>query len=316
MCILSNRHIKVSPQCPICKSGSEDIRHLVFTCTLAREVWKSLGLEEIIDRALCTDCSGSVVLEEILQSSIRRSPVLGQLGLQETVAVGAWYIWWERRQAMKGETVKNALSSVFAIQAIAANHVVRPSAPVPIARWQKPPMGHYKLNIDASFFDDGTDAVAAVLRNYRGEVVAGASELIDHIINAPTAEALALRRGLKLLYVNAPTAEALALRRGLKLLYEAGCSKVAVESDCLELIDACNGNTEILSPYAPVLADCFQLAHAILSISFSHCPREANGLAHFLARFSFDHQTKYEWVDAAPNFLLSHVLHVVTVPQS
>lgn len=134
MCILSNRHIKVS-QCRICKSGAEDIRHLVFTCTRAREVWKYLGLEEIIDRALCTDRSGSVVLEEILRSSTRRSLVLGQLGLQETVTVGAWNIWWERRQAVKGETVKNAPSSAFAIQAITANHDVRPSALVPVARW-------------------------------------------------------------------------------------------------------------------------------------------------------------------------------------
>jgi hypothetical protein len=38
--------------------GSEDIRHLMFTCKRAKEVWKSLGLEEVIDNVVCLDRSG------------------------------------------------------------------------------------------------------------------------------------------------------------------------------------------------------------------------------------------------------------------
>jgi hypothetical protein len=36
--ILANRHIKVSAQCPICNSGCENIKHLMFTCKRAKEV--------------------------------------------------------------------------------------------------------------------------------------------------------------------------------------------------------------------------------------------------------------------------------------
>lgn len=61
---LRSRHIKVSPKCPICHTGREYIRHLVFTCKRAQRVWKSLGLDEIIDQALWIDCSGSILLEE------------------------------------------------------------------------------------------------------------------------------------------------------------------------------------------------------------------------------------------------------------
>ena len=77
MCILNNRHIKVNPQCPVCKSGPEDIRHLIFTCTRAKEVWGKLGLLEDINLALCVDRSGSVVLEELLTNPLKKSPVLG-----------------------------------------------------------------------------------------------------------------------------------------------------------------------------------------------------------------------------------------------
>lgn len=48
---------------------------------------------------------------------------------------------------------------------------------------------------------------------------------------------------------------------GLELLYKICCTKVVVESDCLELVEARNGKIEIWSPYAAVLADCLHLAH-------------------------------------------------------
>lgn len=104
-----------------------------------------------------------------------------------------------------------------------------------------------------------------MLRNSRGEAIAGASELIYHVLNAQTSETL-------------------ALLRGLKLLSEIGCTKVTVESDCLELIEARSGKIEILGPNVAILADFFHIAHEILGICFKHCPSEANGLAHFLAR--------------------------------
>jgi hypothetical protein len=41
------------------------------------------------------------------------------------------------------------------------------------------------------------------------------------------------------------TVEALALIHGLLLLEEIGCSPIVVESDFLELINNCNGKTEV-----------------------------------------------------------------------
>jgi hypothetical protein len=69
--VLANRHIKVLAQCPICMQGSEDIPHLMFTCHRAKEIWKALGLEEVINDAICLDRSGYVVLEEILRSPLK-----------------------------------------------------------------------------------------------------------------------------------------------------------------------------------------------------------------------------------------------------
>jgi hypothetical protein len=76
--VLANRHIKVSAQCPICMRGSEDIRHLMFTCYRAKKIWKVLGLEKVISDVVCLDRSCSFVLEEILRSPLKKSLVLGQ----------------------------------------------------------------------------------------------------------------------------------------------------------------------------------------------------------------------------------------------
>ena len=75
---------------------------------------------------------------------------------------------------------------------------------------------------------------------------------------------------------------------GLRLIDSVGCRNVQVETDCLELVQACNGETKILSPHSAILTDCFHLAHGVPEISFRHCPRAANKVAHILARRCYD----------------------------
>ena len=60
--ILANRHIGSNGACPTCNQGVEDIRHLLFLCTNAKELWRRLGVTHIIDRAIHVDRSGSAIL--------------------------------------------------------------------------------------------------------------------------------------------------------------------------------------------------------------------------------------------------------------
>ena len=68
------------------------------------------------------DRSGSVVLEEILRSKSPTVPTLGCIGFKEAIVVGAWYIWWQRREAVKGEPVHTPSRSAFAILALTSNY--------------------------------------------------------------------------------------------------------------------------------------------------------------------------------------------------
>jgi hypothetical protein len=77
-----------------------------------------LGLSSTIEHALKVDKSGSVVLEFILYSTKSNAIVFGQLGLHELSLVGSWYIWWQRREWVKGESVASSSSSAFSIHAL------------------------------------------------------------------------------------------------------------------------------------------------------------------------------------------------------
>jgi ribonuclease HI len=184
--------------------------------------------------------------------------------------VAAWYIWWQLREAVKGERVAPAATSAFSIHALTENYgASKPKALPREDRCPKPLPGQYKLNVDACFFPSGQGAAVAIIRNHMGEAVVGGACPLSNIIDASTTEAM-------------------ALRFGLQIIDENGCSPSTIESDSLEPINSCNGVNDMWSPYTAILADCFQLAHRIGNISFKHCPRNANKAAHNLARFSYD----------------------------
>jgi hypothetical protein len=127
--------------------------------------------------------------------------------------------------------------------------------------WTKPPRGHRKLNVDASYYPDRSESAGIVLRNNKGEVIAGKACLLNNMMSVLIVEAMALLRGL-------------------------------------ELIQACNGDTEVLSPYTVVLADCFQIASTMDLVIFEHYFRDANTVAHNLAKHTYKSKVSLVWDDS------------------
>jgi hypothetical protein len=108
----------------------------------------------------------------------------------------------------------------------------------------KPRANSYKLNVDACFFTNGIGVHGAVLRNDKGEAVAGSSCTLQYLADATTIEATFLQ-----------------------LIEQIGCTPVMIESGSLELVQAFNGSTGIWSPY---------IANRIGPISMRLCFREGN----------------------------------------
>jgi hypothetical protein len=142
---------------------------------------------------------------------------------------------------VKGERVSPPKNSAFAIKALTANFgASQVKSKEKEIKWLKPIKGKLKLNTDASYYTDGSGAAGGVLRNEKGEVMAGYYCILENMLSPATAEAT-------------------AILRGFELLEKLGCTSCQIETDCLDIIKECNGDLEINSPYAAILAECFQI---------------------------------------------------------
>lgn len=65
--VLANKHIGNNSTCPLCQRGCEDIKHMMFQCEQAQEVWTALGIWGCIQDILAIDRSGSVIMEEVIR---------------------------------------------------------------------------------------------------------------------------------------------------------------------------------------------------------------------------------------------------------
>jgi hypothetical protein len=79
-------------------------KHLLFLCPVATDIWRALGVSDVIQSALVTDRAGSAVLGALLSSTGQNFQNF-DMGLRETIAVACWYLWWIRRRGVRGEVV-------------------------------------------------------------------------------------------------------------------------------------------------------------------------------------------------------------------
>lgn len=72
--------------------------------------------------------------------------------------------------------------------------------------------------------------------------------------------------------------EALAMKDGLAMVSSLRIHEVIVESDCLEVVNFCTGQSQWWDPVAAMYAEIVDSVISIGKVEFKHCRREANGL--------------------------------------
>jgi hypothetical protein len=224
-CLLANQHIGTSSECPICGQGPEDIRHLLFLCPMAQELWQALGLHEIIAELAHLDYSGSLILEKLLRRNPGNLQGFDDVGLLEVIVITCWYRWWIRRWSTNNELVPPIFRCKMSILAMAAHSKKASSKPLDngATSWSRPLPRQVKINVDAAFCADQAEgAVGVVARDYKGQFIAAATRHLPHVSSVMMAEAL-------------------AMKDGLSLANRLGCNSVLAESDSLEMIQACSG---------------------------------------------------------------------------
>jgi hypothetical protein len=152
----------------------------------------------MIQHLLETDRSGSVILDEIIRRN-EQIQVL-EVGFTELTLTVGWYIWWERRQIVHGETVQKPSRTAMSILVLTKNYKVVGKKGSKLKQgWKKPPEGKVMVNVDAAFNEEnGCGSVGAIIRDCPGGALAAAHSFVPHLIDTLMAEAYALKEGLML----------------------------------------------------------------------------------------------------------------------
>ena len=81
--------------------------------------------------------------------------------------------------------------------------------------------------------------------------------------------------------------EICALKEGLRFVQHIGCRNFIVLSNCLEVVETMNDGGFSASADTPILKYCYNIWMDFLMATIEHCDREANQVAHELARQVF-----------------------------
>lgn len=295
--ILANRHIPISGECPVCHRGPEDIRHMLFQCDLARNLWSGLGLTDRINHAVQVNRSRSAVVEFLLVEHDSPLQIMPRINCKEIIATGCWYIWWLRRQHTHHDSCPPSSRWTSSVLGLVGNHknsVSRKTGNI-AHKWTKPDPRFIKLNVDASFrAEEGSGATAAVIRDDRGRFLAAQCKFIQYAADVVTIEAMAMRDGLNM--VNA-----------------MGFNRVEAESDSLSVVNYCQCQEKWWDAAAAIFVECIDSATLVGKVIFKHIFRDANCVAHELAKFSFCNKYDRSWSDEPPGFLISHLVNGVII---
>jgi hypothetical protein len=151
------------------------------------------------------------------------------------------------------------------------------------------------VNVDAGFDENGgCGSVGSIIRDCLGGVLAAIHSFVPHLVDAPMTEAY-------------------ALKEGLMLAQHIGCNRLIIQSDCIEVVQIMKDGGVSANSAVAIYDDCNIIWSGFHDISIEHCRREANQVAHNLARRARQYKQNCTWVDEPPSFVLDSLMNNVTI---
>jgi ribonuclease HI len=247
-----------------------------------------------ISAMMDTDHSGSVVLQGVIQ---RGDHVQGlDIGLAELILTRGWYLWWERRKITHDENVSRPSRSGLMIVSLTKNFKMAEGKGLRIRQgWRKPPDGYIIIIIDASYDEnEGCGSTGVVIRDSTGRMIAATNSYIPHLTDAQMAEAY-------------------AFKEGLMLAQHIGGNRLIIQSDCMEIVEVMKKGASQQTQLLQYMMNASLFGGGFQEISIEHLNREANQVAHELARQAMIMKTNCIWDDDPPSFIVQLLANDVTI---
>ncbi|GAU51952.1 hypothetical protein TSUD_417350 [Trifolium subterraneum] len=191
------------------------------------------------------------------------------------VAMLLWCIWQNRNDKLWNDNVQmscqigrhafDAWNDLYSVHKLQCNNVSGTTEAY-LVRWEKPALDWVKCNVDVAFVSgSGRTSMGLCFRDNSGHFMAGMTQWQQTVISSVEGEAWALLLAMEE-----------ASQRGL--------DRVQFESDSKVLIDAIHmkrrGNSEFLS----IVHDILSLMSSFINFEVKFVRRQANLVAHTLAR--------------------------------
>ncbi|KAL0009843.1 hypothetical protein SO802_004951 [Lithocarpus litseifolius] len=203
--------------------------------------------------------------------------------------VQSWLIWNQRNCVLYGGQLKNPkilnrraeefLQEFKQSQVhLTMSPMEQPSGEV----WQPPPSMVYKLNFDAAIFSGmEKSGIRAIIRNERGEVMAGMSAI------GPMVE-------------TSEEAELLACRRSLEFAVDVGFTRVMIKGDNSNVMQAISSAVVNYSFLGNVVDDIRHLMSGLQWVKTSKIRRGGNKVVHVLAQHARNLESDLYWLEDSP----------------
>ena len=283
---LARRGVKTETVCPVCYRLDEDCGHLFFKCKMAKECWRMMNLEHI--RAELEQCrSGKETVMRILSFEQKD---------QNRVFIWLWRWWSARNKANVGERmataaeISNSVSfHMMEFEKMANRCITKPNIPAP--KWKPPPVDHYKINVDASFFESTrARGWGFVVRDCEGKFLEGGAGSFPRVANALQAETLVVKY---------------SLQRAADL----GMTRIVLETDASIVGRALMSTDFDRSPNGCLFRQIHELMMSQFAFcSVSVCARSCNKVADSLASYGCTlEKGSCMYMNYAPDFVLALV---------
>ncbi|XP_062005779.1 uncharacterized protein LOC133722953 [Rosa rugosa] len=278
---LLGRRVPLVGGCYFCNEEDECIAHIMVDCPFIRDL---ITMVPSLQGVLSVMPFDSLLLWlQACNSSLTRENF-------SLLLILLWSVWKERNKRVWSNKF-HSLSQVY-FQAMSLFQSVKMVLSVKAQRggrrsrpWSPPPAGWLKVNMDGAF-----DVVA-----HRGGIGVVVCDVDGRIVARACARvSVALSPAL---------VEAFAGHLACRLVEQFSLAPVVFETDCLQLVNAIQADGEDISEFGRVVDDISHALSILQNCQFSHVGREANVLAHKLAKCALGTGLILSWCGSVPTIL-------------
>ncbi|XVF51873.1 hypothetical protein PTKIN_Ptkin04bG0219100 [Pterospermum kingtungense] len=283
---LQKKGITVSSLCAVCNSHLENSWHLFLRCSIAEQCWKQVGLWDLVDKTSEEVTDIQTWLFAMLQKASEvQAGVLSML---------LWSLWHHRNVVLWSNKLGTAISIVYAAKDLLCQWLAAKQFGISESRldqfhdeipvWNGPPSSFMKCNVDAaSFASEGKTGFGMLVRDERGHFIAGRTCWFNSKLSSREAEALGLYQAISW-----------CLARGY--------GRVVFELDAKLVVTAMQSTVLDLSEFGTIILNCKSIFNQGEAFSLNFVKRQANKVAHALARSSCCYASPYDF-DEPPQFV-------------